>query len=46
MTVPLALPCAALERRQRGQSPQRIDKVILQSPARFLSQRPKFKTPA
>jgi predicted metal-dependent TIM-barrel fold hydrolase len=43
VSVPLAVPYAALELRRRGHSPQLIDKVVYQNPAAFLSQSPKFK---
>ena len=43
VSVPLAVPYAALEMRKRGHSAEAIDKVIYQNPRRFLSQCPKFK---
>jgi predicted metal-dependent TIM-barrel fold hydrolase len=42
ISVPLAVPHAALELRRRGHNPDDIDKFIYQNPARFLSQSPKF----
>lgn len=45
VSVPLAVPYAALEMRRRGHSDQTIDKMIFQNPAKFLSQCPKFKVP-
>jgi len=42
VSVPLAVPYAALEMRRRGQSPQALDHLIYQNPIRFLSQCPKF----
>jgi predicted metal-dependent TIM-barrel fold hydrolase len=46
VSVPLAVPYAALELRRRGHSPEEVDRVIYQNPLRFLSQCPKFKKPA
>jgi uncharacterized protein len=40
---PLAVPKAALEMRRRGHSPEAIDKLIYQNPAKFLGQSAKFK---
>jgi len=45
VSVPLAVPYAALEMRRRGHSPESIDRMIYQNPARFLGQSPKFKLP-
>ncbi len=46
VSVPLAVPYAALEMRRRGHSAEAIDKLIYQNPIRFMSQTPKFKLPA
>ena len=46
VSVPLAVPYAALEMRRRGWLAEQIDKVVFKNPARFMSQSPKFKTPA
>ena len=43
VSVPLAVPYAALEMRKRGHSAEAIDKMIYQNPLRFMSQSPKFK---
>ena len=43
VSVPLAVPYAALDMKKRGQSSEAIDKMIYQNPIRFLSQCPKFK---
>jgi len=45
VSVPLAIPYAALELRRRGHSAEAIDRLIYQNPRRFLSQCPKFKLP-
>lgn len=45
VSVPLAVPYAALEMRNRGHSADAIDKMIYQNPVRFLSQSPKFQLP-
>ena len=45
VSVPLAVPYAALEMRKRGHSAEAIDRLIYQNPIRFLSQTPKFKLP-
>lgn len=45
VSVPLAVPYAALEMRRRGHDPAGIDQVIYLNPARFMSQCPKFKRP-
>ena len=42
VSVPLAVPRAALEMRQRGHSPEAVDKMIFQNPLQFLSQSGKF----
>lgn len=46
VSVPLAVPYAALEMKRRGYAPDAIDKLIYQNPIRFLGQTPKFKLPA
>ncbi len=46
VSVPLAVPYAALELRRRGHCPAAVDRLIYQNPHRFLSQCPKFKVPA
>ena len=43
VSVPLAIPYAALELRRRGHSAEAIDRLIYQNPKRFLSQCPKFR---
>jgi predicted metal-dependent TIM-barrel fold hydrolase len=43
VSVPLAVPYAALEMRKRGHSSQVIDQVVYENPKRFLGQNPKFK---
>ena len=43
VSVPLAVPYAALEMKKRGHSSEAIDKMVYQNPVRFLSQCPKFK---
>src|SRR6266568_2814662 len=40
VSVPLAVPYAALEMRKRGWTPEKIDGVIYQNPIRFMSQSP------
>lgn len=44
-SVPLAVPRAALEMRQRGWRHEAIEAVVYQNPVRFLSQCPKFRPP-
>ena len=46
VSVPLAIPYAALELRKRGHSAKAIDRLIYQNPRRFLSQCPRFNLPA
>ena len=46
VSVPLAVPYAALEMRTRGWTAEKIDGVIYQNPIRFMSQSPKFKAPS
>jgi uncharacterized protein len=43
VSVPLAVPYAALEMRKRGHGRDVIDKVIYQNPIQFMSQSKKFK---
>jgi predicted metal-dependent TIM-barrel fold hydrolase len=43
ISVPLAVPYAALELRRRGHNAGAIDKLIYHNPARFLGQCAKFK---
>ena len=43
VSVPLAIPYAALEMRRRGHGAELIDSVIYQNPVSFLSQCPKFR---
>jgi len=43
VSVPLAVPYAALEMRKRGHSSEAVDKLVYQNPIKFLSQSPKFK---
>ncbi len=43
VSVPLAVPYAAMEMRRRGYDDDVIDQVFYRNPAAFLSQNPKFK---
>ena len=43
VSVPLAVPYAALEMRKRGWTAEEIDHVIYDNPTRFMGQCPKFK---
>jgi predicted metal-dependent TIM-barrel fold hydrolase len=45
VSVPLAVPRAALEMRRRGYTNREIDDVIYGNPQKFLSQSPKFQLP-
>jgi len=45
VSVPLAVPYAALEMRKRGYTPGQIDQFVFGNPARFMSQTAKFKMP-
>jgi len=45
VSVPLAVPHAALEMKRRGHAPEVVDRMVYQNPVRFLSQSPKFKLP-
>ena len=45
VSVPLAVPYAALEMKKRGHGSEAVDKMIYANPIRFLSQSPKFKLP-
>ena len=44
VSVPLAVPHAALEMRRRQHSAEAIDRFIYGNPQRFLAQNPRFKT--
>ena len=46
VSVPLAVPYAALEMRKRGHTAAQIDQMIYLNPLRFLRQCPKFQLPA
>ncbi|MFM1769077.1 MAG: hypothetical protein RJA22_1606 [Verrucomicrobiota bacterium] len=43
VSVPLAVPYAALELRRRGWTAAQVDEVIYQNPLRFLGQNPRFQ---
>ncbi len=43
VSVPLAVPYAALEMRRRGHGPEAVDRMIYRNPLAFLSQSPKFR---
>jgi len=43
ISVPLAVPRAALEMRKRGYAEDQIDQMIYRNPIKFMSQSPKFK---
>jgi len=43
VSVPLAIPYAALELRRRGHGAEAIDRLVYENPKCFLSQCPKFK---
>ncbi len=45
ISVPLAVPRAALELRRRGHSSEAVDQLIYQNPLAFLSQSSKFRLP-
>ena len=45
VSVPLAVPRAALEMRQRGHAAETVDEMIYRNPIRFLGQSGKFKLP-
>jgi hypothetical protein len=45
VSVPLAVPYAALEMRRRGHGAQAVERMIYTNPLRFLSQSPKFVLP-
>jgi hypothetical protein len=45
VSIPLAVPYAALEMRRRGHSAAAIERVIYENPLQFLSQCPKFRLP-
>jgi predicted metal-dependent TIM-barrel fold hydrolase len=42
VSVPLAVPLAALEMRRRGRDAEWIDQVVYKNPAQFMGQSPKF----
>ena len=44
-SVPLAVPYAALEMRQRGHGTDAVDRLIYRNPVQFLSQCSKFRIP-
>jgi len=46
VSVPLAVPYAALEMSRRGHGHDAVDRLIYQNPRRFLGQCPNFKVPA
>jgi hypothetical protein len=46
VSLPLAVPRAALEMRLRGHSPEAVDAMIYGNPLRFLSQSKHFRPPA
>ena len=46
VSVPLAVPYAALEMRRRGHGAEAVERLIYQNPLRFMSQCPRFKLPA
>ena len=43
VSVPMAVPYAALEMRRRGHTAEAIDNLVYGNPVKFLSQSPKFK---
>jgi predicted metal-dependent TIM-barrel fold hydrolase len=45
VSVPLAVPFAALEMRRRGHAPAAVEQLVYRNPARFLGQCPKFDLP-
>jgi hypothetical protein len=46
VSIPLAVPRAALEMRQRGHAAKKVDDLVYQNPLRFLSQSGKFSLAA
>jgi hypothetical protein len=46
VSVPLAVPYAAMEMRSRGHTAAAVDRLIFENPLQFLSQCPKFVWPA
>jgi predicted metal-dependent TIM-barrel fold hydrolase len=46
VSVPLAVPYAALEMRRRGHGAGAVEQLIYHNPLRFLGQCPRFKLPA
>jgi hypothetical protein len=45
VSVPLAVPRAALEMRRRGHTAAMVDQMLHGNPLKFLSQSPNFKLP-
>src|SRR5215831_17203109 len=45
VSVPLAVPYAAMEMARRGHSPTAVEHLVYQNPLRFLHQCPKFNLP-
>ena len=45
VSIPLAVPYAALEMRKRGHGADAVDALVYRNPAAFLSQCPKFRLP-
>ena len=43
VSIPLAVPYAALEMRRRGHTAEQVDQLVYKNPIKFLSQSPKFK---
>ena len=43
ISVPLAVPYAAMEMKRRGLSKEQVDKVVYQNPIEFMKQSPKFQ---
>ena len=46
VSVPLAVPRAALEMRLRGHTPEQVDAMIYRNPIRFLGQSKNFREKA
>ena len=45
VSMPLAVPYAALEAKRRGYASERVDQLVFKNPANFMAQSPKFKIP-
>ena len=45
VSIPLAVPYAALEMRKRGHGAEAVDALVYRNPAAFLGQCPKFRLP-